>query len=98
MVIWVRALMSEMGFPQTQPSIIYEDNKSCINIAESYKTHPAVKHIDVRHHFIRDRVLEVKDIQLQKLGTADMTADLFTKQLPYPSFKKHRRNLGITNE
>ena len=90
--------MSEMGFPQTQASIIYEDNKSCINIAESYKTHPAVKHIDVRHHFIRDRVLEVKDIQLQKLGTADMTADLFTKQLPYPLFKKHRRSLGITNE
>ena len=94
-VIWTRALLSEMGFKQSQPSAILEDNHSCIKIAESYKAHPAIKHIDIRHHFIRDRVLEIKDIALEKVATGNNTADLFTKQLAYPLFKKHRDALGM---
>ena len=30
-----------------------------------------------------------------KVGTADMVADIFTKQLPYPAFNRHRSSLGI---
>ena len=84
-----------MGFPQQSPTSILEDNKSTINIAESVKSHPAVKHIDIRHHFIRDRVVNIKDIKLVKESTQNMVADLFTKQLPYPAFKKHRDALGL---
>jgi hypothetical protein len=64
-------------------------------IAQSYKKHPGVKHIQIRHHFIRDRVLEVKDITIERLSTFDMVADLLTKQLPYPAFKRHRDALGL---
>jgi len=93
--IWLRTLLSEMGFPQQSATSILEDNKSTINIAESVKSHPAVKHIDIRHHFIRDRVMNIKDIKLVKESTQNMVADLFTKQLPYPAFKKHRDALGL---
>jgi hypothetical protein len=96
--IWLRTLLSELGFPQHEPTRILEDNKSTINIAESMKAHPAVKHIDIRHHFIRDRVMNIKDIKIIKESTHNMVADLFTKQLPYPAFKKHRDALGLISQ
>jgi hypothetical protein len=93
-VIWCRALLEELGFAQQSPTTIYEDNDSCIKIAQSAKQLPGVKHIDVRHHFIRDRVTS-QEIQLKRKRTGDMVADIFTKQLPFPTFKKHRGHLQL---
>jgi hypothetical protein len=76
-------------------SIIHEDNDSAAKIAQSYKKHLGVKHIQIRHHFIRDRILEVKDITIERLSNFDIVADLLTKQLPYPAFKLHRDALGL---
>ena len=95
-LIWCRALLQEMGFPMSEGSIIHEDNDSAAKIAQSYKKHPGVKHIKIRQHFIRDRVLEVKDITIERLSTHDMVADLLTKQLPYLDFKRHRDAIGLT--
>lgn len=94
-VIWLRSLLTEMGFPPSGPSTIEEDNKACIDISQSHRAHPAVKHIDIRYHFIRDHVQDIKDIKLEKRPSAEMTADLFTKQLSYPLFSKHRAKLGL---
>ena len=94
-LIWCRTLLSEMGFPQTKPSVIDQDNKSTINIANSYKQHPGIKHIDIKHHFIRDRIINLKDIVLQKKPTDEMQADLLTKQLSFPAFVRHRESFGL---
>ena len=93
-VIWCRALLYELGFPQKEPTTIYEDNDSCIKIAQSAKQLPGVKHIDIRHHFIRDRIRS-GEIKLERMRTGDMVADILTKQLPYPAFKKHRSGLKL---
>lgn len=95
-VIWTRQLLEELGFEQQAATSVCEDNKGCIDIAVSSKAHPAVKHIDIRHHFIRERVQEIKDIKLEKVGTDVMVADLFTKQLVFPVFKRHRDSLQLT--
>lgn len=94
-VIWLRTILTELGFKLNGPTVIYEDNKSCIDIATSLKQHPGVKHIDLRYHFIRDRILIQQDIAVVKKATGDMTADLFTKQLPGPAFAKHRHSLNV---
>lgn len=94
-LIWCRALLEEMGFTMKEASIIHEDNDSASKIAQSYKKHPGVKHIEIRQHFIRDRVLEVKDIAIERLSTYNMVADLLTKQLPFPAFARHRQALGL---
>ena len=98
LVIWARTLLAELGFDQEQPSVIYEDNKGCIDIATSSKSHPAVKHIDLRHHFIRDRIQVTKDITLVKIGTTEMIADMFTKALVFFLFNKHRTRLGLIQD
>jgi hypothetical protein len=93
-VLWTRMLLQELGFQQKGPTVIYEDNKSCINIAQSRKAQPGVKHIDIREHFFRDKVSS-NEIQLISKPTAEMTADLFTKQLPFNLFQKHRGALRL---
>jgi hypothetical protein len=94
-VLWLRTLLMELGFKQNGPTTIYEDNKACIDVCSSYRQHPGAKHIDIRYHFIRDKVIETKEIQLKKLSTGEMVADMFTKALAFPLFSKHRHALGL---
>ena len=94
-LMWSRTLLGELGFKQTAPSPIKEDNKSCIDIATSNKQHPGAKHIAIRYHFIKDAINVSKEIVLVKEATGEMVADLFTKQLPYPAFSRHRHTLGV---
>jgi hypothetical protein len=89
-VIWCRTFLDELGFKQPNPTIIYEDNDSCIKIANSPRKHPGVKQIYIRYHFIKDRLV-YKEIELQRKPTLDMVADLFTKQLPTQLFEKNKK-------
>ena len=95
-VIWCRTLRSKLGFEQPNATVIYEDNDSCIKIANSPRKHPGVKHIDIRYHFIKDRIAS-KEIVLHRMPTLDMVADLFTKQLPRQLFEKHRNALRLVD-
>jgi len=93
-IIWTRHLLEELGFHQSEPSTIYQDNKACINIALSRKQQPGIKHIAIRHFFLRERVAS-GDVKLVQLSTVDMVADIFTKQLAFPAFSKHRKALCL---
>jgi hypothetical protein len=94
-VIWLRNLMYEIGHEQTEATVIYEDNNSAMKIAESDRIHSGVKHAALKVHFIRERVMTIKDIRLVRKDTTEMTADLFTKQLPFTLFDKHRQGLMV---
>jgi len=88
-VIWSRNMMAQLGFNQINPTRIYEDNASCIKIAESRKQLPGTKHVSIRYHFIRYQI-EAGEVSLHQISTKEMTADSLTKALPLPSFLKHR--------
>ncbi|XP_057463720.1 serine/threonine-protein kinase TOR-like [Actinidia eriantha] len=53
-IIWLRGLITELGFPQVQPTPLYADNTSAIQIAANPFCHERTKHIEVDCHFIRD--------------------------------------------
>ncbi len=56
------------------------DNQSAIHLAKNECYHPRTKHIDVRHHYIRQIISDGK-IQLKHIPTDKMVADLLTKPL-----------------
>ena len=56
--------------------------------------HSRTKHIDIRHHFIRELV-ENKCIVLEHVGTNDQLVDLFTKPLDATRFHVLSRSIGI---
>ena len=79
--------MGELGLQIQGPTTIYEDNQSTIALARNPVHHGRAKHIDIKYHFIRDKV-ESKEIELEFMPTDDMVADVMTKALPRPAFAK----------
>ena len=70
------------------------DNESAIKIANNLVQHCRTKHIDIRHHFLRDHVAN-RDIALTHVGTMYQLADIFTKPLDEARFVNLRGELGI---
>jgi hypothetical protein len=73
---------------------LYCDNLSAINISKNHVQHSRTKHIDIRHHFIRNLV-EGKVVVLEHVTTSEQLADIFTKALDAVQFEKLRGKLGI---
>ena len=92
--VWLRTLLKEMDFPQISATIIFADNQGCIALTRNPVNHSHAKHIDIRHHFIRERV-GMGEIDLRYISTKNMLADGFTKQLPREAFEKFRSHLGV---
>jgi hypothetical protein len=69
------------------------DNESGVKIANNPVQHSRTKHIDIRHHFLRDHVAK-GDINLEGVRLEDQLADIFTKPLPICSIcsKIHESN------
>jgi hypothetical protein len=93
-LVFCRNLLFECGFPQEKASVIFQDNDSCVTIANGQRKHPGVKHIEIKYHFIKD-IIHKKQVVLERKATSEMVADIFTKNLPSITFKKHRQSLQL---
>ncbi|GJQ98343.1 putative ribonuclease H-like domain-containing protein [Tanacetum coccineum] len=76
-VLWIQNQMLDYGF-NFMNTKIYIDNESTICIVKNPVFHSKTKHIEIRHHFIRD-AYEKKLIQVLKIHTNDNVGDLLTK-------------------
>lgn len=86
-------MMCDYGLNQGTMTL-YCDNTSAINISKNPVQHSWTKHIDSRHHFIRELV-EDKEIELEYVATEKNLADIFTKPLDKSRFETLRSALGI---
>ncbi|XP_070008428.1 secreted RxLR effector protein 161-like [Nicotiana sylvestris] len=77
-----------------KPIQIFCDNSSAICLSKNHVHHSRAKHIDIKHHFIRDHVLK-RDIEISFVGTSAQLADIFTKPLLEERFYTLRNLLGI---
>ncbi|KAK0583735.1 hypothetical protein LWI29_002305 [Acer saccharum] len=92
-LMWMKQMLVDYGFNQGTLTL-FCDNMSAINISKNPVQHSRTKHIDIRHHFIRELV-ENKCIVLEHVGTNDQLADLFTKPLDATRFKTLSSSIGI---
>ncbi|GJU94815.1 putative ribonuclease H-like domain-containing protein, partial [Tanacetum coccineum] len=81
-VLWLQNQLLDYGF-NFMNTIIHIDNQSTICIIKNPVYHSKTKHIEIRHHFIRD-CYEKKLIQVQKIHTDLNVADLLTKPFDGP--------------
>lgn len=91
---WIKSLLNELGVLINKPITMYEDNQSCIKIAEEPREHKRMKHIDIKYCFIRDEISN-DEIQVKYKSTQEQTADIMTKGLGKILFLKHRENLNL---
>nr|GFA67473.1 retrovirus-related Pol polyprotein from transposon TNT 1-94 [Tanacetum cinerariifolium] len=73
---------------------MYCDSKAAIAISCNPIQHSRTKHIDVRYHFIKEKVKK-GIVELFFVGTEYQLADLFTKALPVERFQYLVRRLGM---
>ena len=92
---WLKVFLCELGEMAKDEAVkMYEDNKGSIALAKNPEFRKRTKHIDIRYHFVREKV-EDGQVVLQYVSTLDMLADLMTKPIPGPQFSTLRSKLGI---
>nr|GEZ50205.1 retrovirus-related Pol polyprotein from transposon TNT 1-94 [Tanacetum cinerariifolium] len=92
-VLWMRTQLTDYGF-HFDKIPMYCDSKAAIAISWNPVQHSHTKHIDVRYHFIKEKVKK-GIVELFFVGTEYQLADLFTKAFPEERFKYLVRRLGM---
>nr|GEZ90092.1 hypothetical protein [Tanacetum cinerariifolium] len=92
-VLWMRTQLTDYGF-HFDKIPMYCDSKAAIAISCNPIQHSRTKYIDVRYHFIKEKV-EKGIVELFFVGTEYQLADLFTKALPEERLKYLVRRLGM---
>ncbi|GJR88908.1 putative ribonuclease H-like domain-containing protein [Tanacetum coccineum] len=84
-VLWIQNQLLDYGY-NFMNTKIYIDNNSAICIVKNPVYHSKTKHIEIRHHFIRD-CYEKKLINVDHIHTDDNVADLLTKAFDVGRFQ-----------
>jgi len=79
-VVHLRQLLQTMGFQQPMPTPFGSDSQAALAMTKNPEFHARTKHIDIRHHWLRDIVREGV-IQPGYVATEHNPADLLTKAL-----------------
>ena len=88
--IWLRLLLKDLDLLDgDNPMVLREDNQACIAFSANPLDYKKSKHIDVKYHFVRERVAS-KEIVLEYINTSDQLADILTKALDGIKFRELR--------
>jgi len=93
--IWLCSFISQVFDITLDPTILFSDNKSTIELTKDHQYHARTKHIDIHFHFIH-YIIEEGSIRLIFCPTNDNTADTFMKALPSTKAKHFASQLGLS--
>nr|GEV76145.1 kinesin-related protein 11 [Tanacetum cinerariifolium] len=94
--LWIRKLVSEIGFPPQGSTQIMCDNKAAIQISKNPVQHDRTKHVEVDRYFIKEK-LEAGIIKLQFVKSSDQLADILMKAVGTDIFHKCLSKLNFKN-
>ena len=94
--IWLERLMRELGILTSEPMKVFCDNQSAINIAKTLMHHDRTNHVEIDHHFIKEKI-ENGTVSLLYTPTSQQIADILTKALPRKNFEDLSTKLGLIN-
>jgi hypothetical protein len=92
--IWLHKVLTGLFNKELEPTLIYFDNQSCIKLSKNPVFHDRCKHIEIRYHFIRDRI-QRGAVKLQYISTDEQVANILTKPLEKGKFVFFRERLGV---
>ena len=92
--LWLRNLLRDFKI-NTSPVNIFGDNQATLHLLKNANAAARSKHIDVMHHFARERVLR-NEVNFEYIATHLMLADCMTKALPEPKFMFCRTGMGVS--
>ena len=81
--LYLRQLLVDLGFPQGQGTVLYEDNQAAMSLATGQASQID---IDIRHHFIREKIAAAQLVIL-RVPSAQQRADIWTKSFAVAKFR-----------
>ena len=93
-ILWLRRLLKQIGFPITQKSQLFCDNKAAISISENLVQQDKTKHVEVDRHFIKEK-LEGGIIEFPFVRSEEQLADILIKAVHPKVFKEMLGKLSI---
>lgn len=93
-VVHLRRFLLELGVSDADSIELCVDNMSAQKLAVNPVHHARTKHIDVRHHFVRE-VIESGQAYLKHVKSEDMIADVLTKTLPKPKHVQCAKQISL---
>ena len=87
--LFIRQLLHDLNYPDLKISLLV-DNKGAIELGRNPVHHKRSKHIDIRFHFLRQKVQD-GILVLNHVASNENYADLFTK----PAKKHNMKNFLI---
>jgi hypothetical protein len=87
--IHLRRSLKDLGFEQNEATSIMEDNQGCIAMSANPINHQRTKHIDIRYHFTRERIVS-GEVDVKYVATGRQIADVLTKPLERIKLEKFR--------
>jgi len=55
-LLWIKNVLSDLGFKQNETMSLYCDNTSAIAIAHNSVQHDKTKHVEIDRHFIKEKL------------------------------------------
>ena len=92
-MLWTQLFLEAQGYEQ-KPSILYQDNKSAIQLENNGRasSHKGTRHINIRYFFMTDQINKNK-VAVKYCPTDNMTADYMTKPTQGAKFNMFRRDI-----
>lgn len=91
--LWLKILYMEL-YKRSEPIVIFCDNKAAICLSRKSTYQPRTKHIDVRHHFIREKMAN-GFVNFEYVKTDCMVANYFTKAVAKQKHEYCNDSIGV---
>lgn len=97
--IWLQRLLCRLRVDRSQSSVpepvtILGDNRGALALAKNPMYHARTKHVDIRYHFVREKV-EEQLVKMEWIAGGLNPADGLTKPLGRTKFESFRRMVGL---
>jgi hypothetical protein len=92
--MWMMNWLSEVFLPQELPFQLRGDNLGSISLTETNKEHGLSKHLDIRWHYIRERVKD-GEVAVSSIPGKENVADILTKALPRIAHERIVGEMGL---
>ncbi|GAW05279.1 Gag-Pol polyprotein [Lentinula edodes] len=78
--VWLTSFLSEVDLSQEGPVDMLGDNFGSVCLTENSKRHVLVKHIEMCHHYVQEKVAS-GEVRIRQIQSGENVADIFTKAL-----------------
>jgi hypothetical protein len=92
-LLWIRQTLWDFGYNLSKVPLLC-DNESAIRSEDNPVEHSRTKHIDIRHHFLREHQ-QREDIDIYHISIENQPVDIFTKPLDEKMFCRLRSELNV---